>query len=196
MLFGFLGTTVAGRGSLSDPSLSFFELIRDYPEAILSMFLVLGIALVCSSVDTLQNAVVAVVSRDLSDSQLGLQEARYAAIATVPVVIILAWYFADDALSVFRIFLVADLFATATVLPIFFSLSNRITSTGSLVGAIFGLISVVIYGTIISDLQTGIDYLTNPVNEYGLANLWVFVSALAGSALVTIAVSEFENSLS
>ena len=196
LLFGFLGTTVAGRGSLSDPSLSFFELIRDYPEAILSMFLVLGIALVCSSVDTLQNAVVAVVSRDLSDSQLGLQEARYAAIATVPVVIILAWYFADDALSVFRIFLVADLFATATVLPIFFSLSNRITSTGSLVGAIFGLISVVIYGTIMSDLQTGIDYLTNPVNEYGLANLWVFVSALAGSALVTIAVSEFENSQS
>ena len=187
LLFGFLGTTVAGRGSLSDPSLSFFELIRDYPEAILSMFLVLGIALVCSSVDTLQN---------LSDSQLGLQEARYAAIATVPVVIILAWYFADDALSVFRIFLVADLFATATVLPIFFSLSNRITSTGSLVGAIFGLISVVIYGTIMSDLQTGIDYLTNPVNEYGLANLWVFVSALAGSALVTIAVSEFENSQS
>ena len=196
LLFGFLGTTVAGRGSLSDPSLSFFELIRDYPEAILSMFLVLGIALVCSSVDTLQNAVVAVVSRDLSDSQLGLQEARYAAIATVPVVIILAWYFADDALSVFRIFLVADLFATATVLPIFFSFSNRITSTGSLVGAIFGLISVVIYGTIISDLQTGINYLTNPVNEYGLANLWVFVSALAGSAFVTIAVSEFENSQS
>jgi hypothetical protein len=91
---------------------------------------------------------------------------------------------------------VADLFAAATVLPIFLSLSNRITSTGSLVGAIFGLISVIIYGTITSDLQTGIDYLMNPVNEYDLANLWVFVSALAGSALVTIAVSEFENSQS
>jgi hypothetical protein len=160
------------------------------------MFLVLGVALVCSSIDTLQNAVVAVVSKDLSDSKLGLEEARYAAVATVPVAIVLAWYFADDGLSVFRIFLVADLFASATVLPIFLSLSNRITSTGSLVGAIFGLISVVIYGTIISDLQTGIDYLTNPVNEYGLANLWVFVSALSGSALVTIAVSEFENSQS
>ena len=196
LLFGFLGTTAAGRGALPDPSLAFFELIRDYPEAVLSMFLVLGVALVCSSIDTLQNAVVAVVSKDLSDSKLGLEEARYAAVATVPVAIVLAWYFADDGLSVFRIFLVADLFASATVLPIFLSLSNRITSTGSLVGAIFGLISVVIYGTIISDLQTGIDYLTNPVNEYGLANLWVFVSALSGSALVTIAVSEFENSQS
>ena len=193
LLFGFLGTTAAGRGALSDPSLAFFELIRDYPEAILAMFLVIGIALVCSSIDTLQNAVVAVLSRDLSDSKLGLQEARYVAIGTVPVSIILAWYFADDALSVFRIFLVADLFASATVLPIFLSLSARITPTGSLAGAISGLVSVVIYGAITSDLQTGIDYLTNPVNNYGLANLWVFVSALAGSALVTLVVSEAEN---
>ena len=133
------------------------------------------------------------LSRDLSDSKLGLREARYATIATVPVAIILAWHFADDSLSVFRIFLVADLFASATVLPIFLSLSDRITSTGGLAGAISGLVSVVIYGTITSDLQTGIDYLTNPVNDYGLANLWVFVSALAGSAFVTLVVSEAEN---
>ena len=170
LLFGFLGTTAAGRGALSDPSLAFFELISDYPETVLSMFLVLGIALVCSSIDTLQNAVVAVVSRDLSDSQLGLQEARYAAIATVPVAIILAWYYAEDALSVFRIFLVADLFAAATVLPIFLSLSDRVTANGGLVGAIFGLISVVIYGAYTSDL-----------------------SALLGSAIMTLLVSEIEN---
>ena len=193
LLFGFLGTTAAGRGALSDPSLSFFELISDYPETVLSMFLVLGIALVCSSIDTLQNAVVAVVSRDLSDSQLGLQEARYAAIATVPVAIILAWYYAEDALSVFRIFLVADLFAAATVLPIFLSLSDRVTANGGLVGAIFGLISVVIYGAYTSDLQMGIDYLTNPVNEFGLVNLDVFLSALLGSAIMTLLVSEIEN---
>ena len=68
LLFGFLGTVAAGRGALVDPSIAFFELIRDYPEPILAMFLVLGIALVCSSIDTLQNAVVAVVSRDLTDS--------------------------------------------------------------------------------------------------------------------------------
>ena len=105
----------------------------------------------------------------------------------------MAWYYADDALSVFRIFLVADLFAAATVLPIFLSLSDRVTATGGLVGAIFGLISVVIYGFYNSDLQTGLDYLTNPVNENGLANLGVFLSALIGSALMTIFVSELEN---
>ena len=193
LLFGFLGTVAAGRGSLSNPSIAFFELIKDYNEIVLAMFLVLGIALVCSSIDTLQNAIVAVVSRDLTDSNMDISQARYAVILVAPIAIFLAWYYADDALSVFRIFLVADLFAAATVLPVFLSLSDRITANGGLVGAIFGLISVVIYGTLTSDFDTGIGYLTNPVNEFGLANLDVFLSALLGSALMTILVSEIEN---
>ena len=193
LLLGFLGTVAAGRGALLDPSIAFFELIKNYNDLVLAMFLVLGVALVCSSIDTLQNAVVAVVSRDLTDSKLNLAQARYSIIGTAPIAILLAWYYADDALSVFRIFLVADLFAAATVLPIFLSLSDRVTANGGLFGAIFGLISVVLYGMVTSDLQTGIDYLTNPVNDAGLANLEVFLSALLGSALVTILVSEVEN---
>ena len=196
LLFGFLGTVAAGRGALSDPSIAFFELIKDYNELVLAMFLVLGVALVCSSIDTLQNAVVAVVSRDLTDSKLDIVQAKYVVVGIAPIAIFLAWFFADESLSVFRIFLVADLFAAATVLPIFLSLSDRVTANGGLVGAIFGLISVVIYGAYTSDLQTGLDYLTNPVNEYGLANLYVFLSALIGSALMTIIVSEIENSQS
>lgn len=196
LLFGFLGTVAAGRGAVMDPSITFFELIKNYNEPILAMFLVLGIALVCSSIDTLQNAVVAVISRDLADSKLGMEQTRYFAISAAPIAILLAWYYADDALSVFRIFLVADLFAAATVLPIFLSLSDRITPNGGLVGAVFGLISVVIYGAYTSDLETGLNYLTNPVNEYGLANLDVFLSALGGSAAVTLLVSEIENSQS
>ena len=196
LLFGFLGTVAAGRGALPDPSIAFFELIRNYPEPVLAMFLVLGIALVCSSIDTLQNAVVAVISRDITDSKLNIVQAKYVTVAIAPISIILAWFYADEALSVFRIFLVADLFAAATVLPIFLSLSDRVTANGGLVGAIFGLISVVIYGAYTSDLQTGLDYLTNPVNEYGLANLYVFLSSLIGSALMTIIVSEIENSQS
>ena len=47
-----------------------------------------------------------------------------------------------------------------------------------------------------SDFQTGLDYLTNPVNEYGLANLEVFLSALVVSALMTFVVAEIENAQS
>ena len=76
-------------------------------------------------------------------------------------------------------------------------MSDRITANGGLVGAIFGLISVVIYGTVTpdGDFATGIGYLTNPVNDFGLANLDVFLSALLGSASMTILVSELENQL-
>ncbi|MFL2941256.1 MAG: sodium:solute symporter family transporter [Candidatus Poseidoniales archaeon] len=196
LLFGFLGTVAAGRGAVLDPSITFFDLIKDYDLPFLAMFLVLGVALVCSSIDTLQNALIAVISRDLTDSKYDITQTRYVAILAAPIALLLAWYYADDALSVFRIFLVADLFAAATVLPIFLSLSNRVTPNGGLVGAIFGLVSVVIYGTYTSDLQKGIDYLTNPVNDYGLANLDVFLSALVGSALMTIIVSEIENTQS
>ena len=146
------------------------------------MFIIIGIALVCSSIDTLQNALVAVISRDITDGKISLKEARYVTIAIVPIAIILAWYLKDETLSVFRIFLVADLFAAATVLPIFLTLSDKVTPKGSLIGAVSGLLSVVVYGAVTADIGTGIGYLTNPVNEWGLANLGVFLSALIGSA--------------
>ena len=88
------------------------------------------------------------------------------------------------------------MFAAATVLPIFLSLSDRVTANGGLAGAIFGLVSVVLYGTFTSDFDTGVGYQTNPVNDLGLANLDVFLSALLGSALMTIVFSEIENSQS
>ena len=193
LLMGFLGTVKAGEGALNDPSIAFFELIKNYSTWVLAMFVIMGIALVCSSIDTLQNALVAVISRDITDNKISLKEARYVTVAIVPIAVILAWYLKDETLSVFRIFLVADLFAAATVLPIFLTLSDKITSKGSLMGAISGLLSVVVYGAITADLGTGIGYLTNPVNEWGLANLGVFLSALIGSGSVTIISSVIFN---
>ena len=98
----------------------------------------------------------------------------------------------------FGIFLFADLLAAATVLPVLLTLSEKIKSEAALAGAVCGLISVVIYGVYTADLSTGIGYLTSPTNEFGLANLEVFVSALVGSGLVTtlgsMILENFENS--
>ena len=187
-VMGVLGTVVAGQGAVDDPSAAFFNLIIDAHILVIAAFVVLGIALVCSSVDTLQNAVVASISRDLADGKMDLKQARIVTVAMIPVAI----YFAStmDALSVFAIFLFADLLATATVLPVFLTLWNRIDSRAALAGAICGLLSVVVYGTVTADLSTGIDYLTSPTNEYGLANLEVFLSALIGSGVVTVAGSQ------
>ena len=186
-VMGVLGTVVAGQGAVGDPSATFFYLIDDAGILLISAFIVLGVALVCSSADTLQNAVVASISRDLSDGKMELSHARMATIAMIPIAIYLAHTM--DALSVFGIFLFADLLATATVLPVLLTLWDKIDSRASLAGAICGLLAVVVYGTYTADLSVGMGYLTSPTNEYGLANLNVFLSALMGSGLVTIGIS-------
>ncbi|MEC7704140.1 MAG: hypothetical protein VX906_02745 [Candidatus Thermoplasmatota archaeon] len=194
-IMGFLGTVAAAKGAAQDPSAAFFVLLEDIHILVIAGFIILGIALVCSSVDTLQNAVSASITRDLADGKMELQHARIATIGMIPLAIYLAtgptvFGFTFDALGVFEIFLFADLLAAATVLPVLLTLWDRINSRASLVGAVFGLLSVVIYGAYTADLSTGFGYLISPTNEFGLANLWVFLSALFGSGLVTIIASE------
>ena len=90
-VMGVLGTVVAGQGNAEDPSAAFFYLIEDAGVMFVAAFIVLAVALVCSSVDTLQNAVVASISRDLSDnSRMSLQNARYLTIGLIPIAIYLA----------------------------------------------------------------------------------------------------------
>ncbi len=186
-VMGVLGTVVAGQGAVADPSTAFFVLIEDAGVVFIAAFIVLGIALVCSSADTLQNAVVASITRDIADGKMELSHARIITIAMIPIAI----YFAAtmDSLSVFAIFLFADLLATATVLPVLLTLWDKVDSRASLAGAICGLLAVVAYGAWTSDVSTGIAYLTSPTNEWGLANLNVFLSALIGSGVVTIGLS-------
>ena len=74
------------------------------------------ISLVCSSTDTLQNAIVASVSRDLSDGEVDLQISRAITLSMLPVAIYLATGptvlgFEFNAWSVFGIFLFADILA-------------------------------------------------------------------------------------
>jgi len=184
LVMGFLGTVVAGDGVVADPSAAFFYLLAGYPVLLLAFFVVLGVALVCSSVDTLQNAIVASISQDLSDQRLTLAQARQVSLLLIFPAIWLSLEM--QAASVFAIFLFADLLATATVLPVLLSLWDRVVPRAALAGAIAGLLSVVVYGAVTVDLETGVGYVTSPTNEWGLANFGVFLSALVGSGVVTI----------
>ena len=183
-VMGVLGTVVAGQGAVDDPSAAFFYLIDEAGTLFIAAFIVLAVALVCSSADTLQNAIVASLTRDLSDGRMDLGFARIATIAMMPIAI----YYAStmDALSVFEIFLFADLLATATVAPVLLSLWDKVSPAAALFGAVSGLLSVIIYGAYTADISTGVDYIFSPTNEWGLANLNVFLAALIGSAIVTV----------
>ena len=194
-IMGVLGTVVAGQGAVDDPSAAFFYLIEDAGTLFVAAFIVLAVALVCSSVDTLQNAIVASISGDLSDNTMSLQNARFLTIGLIPIAIYLATGptiggFTFNALGVFEIFLFADLLAAATVMPVLLTLWGEVSTKGALLGAVCGLLSVVAYGTFTGDLGTGIEYVFSPTNEFGLANLNVFLSAVIGSTIVTIGGSK------
>lgn len=201
-VMGVLGTVAAGQGAVEDPSAAFFYLIEDAGTLFVAAFIVLAVALVCSSVDTLQNAIVASISGDLSDNTMNLQNARYLTIGMIPIAIYLATgptipfsvpifgLFTFDAIGVFQIFLFADLLAAATVMPVLLTLWREVSTKGALLGAVCGLLSVVAYGTSTGDLGTGIEYVFSPTNESGLANLNVFLSAVIGSTIVTIGGSK------
>ena len=190
-IMGFLGTTVAGRGTALDPASAFFILLDDASIIIISGFIVLGTALVCSSVDTLQNAIAASVTRDISDGRLNINQSRLITLGMIPLALYLAtgpevFGYRFDTLGVFKIYLFADLLAAATVIPILLTLWEKINPSFAFLGALSGLLSVILYGTISSDFSTGLRFILSPTNEFGLANLNVFISALAGSTLVTV----------
>ena len=164
---------------------------------IIALFIVLGIALVCSSADTLQNALVASISRDLTDGRMNLAKARVVSLALIPLAVYLALWGVENGYSIFAIFLFADLLATATVLPVLLTLWDRIDSHAALAGAICGLLSVIAYGiyepaTSYDGIEQYMRYLIYPTTgalspvDGGLTNLWVFLSALVGSGVVTV----------
>ncbi len=178
-----LGSLAAGRGDLEVPSLAFFALLQDLTPWVLWLVVALGIALVASSTDTLQNGLVALVSADVAGGRLPLRAARLLTVLlTVPAVVIAA-----QGLSVLRLFLIADLLAAATVVPVFLGLRARTRAPAVVAGSIAGLLAVVGLGWSQGGAVTdGFELLTLPgaVPDFG-AFLWAAVC----SSVVTSAGS-------
>ena len=198
-IMGVLGTVVAGQGAVDDPSAAFFYLIDGAAPILVAAFIVLVVALACSSIDTLQNAIVASFSRDLSDGSMSLAQSRVTTIAMIPLAIYLATgptvlgFEFGDALSVFGIFLFADLIAAATISPILLTLWGGVSSKGALLGSFAGIISVFVYGIFDPPADSEFYmYLIHPTigaiptAQSGMTNLWPFASAILGSAFVTV----------
>jgi len=160
------------------------------------------ISLVCSSADTLQNAIVASISRDIYDSRMDLQLSRVATIAMIPIAIYLAsgptiLGFEFNAWSVFGIFLFADMLAAATVSPVLMTLWGGVSSRGALIGCVAGFVSVALYGLYEPPADAAFYmYIVHPTvhptggavpaSEGGLTNLYAFLSAIIGSTTATV----------
>ena len=182
LLVGLTGLIAAGQGEVEVPSLAFFSLLTGLPDWVIVAIVVLAVALVASSVDTLENALVAAIAQDATRGRLPLGAARIATLVlTVP-----AAYIAVQGHSVLRLFLIADLLAAATVVPVVMGLWRRTTAPAALAGAVAGLVAVVVVGWVRSgSIGDGFELLTLPS---GL-DLGAFVAAPLVSGIVAFALS-------
>ena len=172
----------SGEEELAVPALALFTLLDTMPSAVLALVVVLAVTLAASSVDTLQNALAALVAVDVSRGRLSIGGARLVTLAlTVPAVVL-----ATEGISVLRLFLVADLLAATIAIPVFLGLWWGATSRGALAGCVMGLVGVIASGWILDgSIVDGFRMLTLPDGP----ELAPFVAALIGSGVAAVAVA-------
>jgi solute:Na+ symporter, SSS family len=175
---GLAGMVAAGGTDVETPSLALFSLLETIPAPAVALVVVLAVALVASSVDTLQNAIAALIATDLTAATIGTAGARVLTVLlTVPAAAIAA-----EGLSVLRLFLVADLLAATIALPVFLGLWAAVGARSALAGAVAGLVAVVAAGWIDgTSVVDGFRLVTLPDGP----SFDAFVAAVAGSGLVT-----------
>lgn len=140
---GLFGLAAVGLGAAETPSIAFFSvLLGALPLWAVVALLVVGLALVMSSADTLLNGIASIVAVDLKRA-IPEASARYLLAASrlstlvlaVPLVLI-----ASQGYSVLYLLLLADLVCAAAVFPVFFGLySERFTARAAVSGTLAGL---------------------------------------------------------
>jgi len=183
LVLGFAGTVGAGMG-IENPSLSFIGQLEGNSFISYSL-LTLGICLVSSSVDTLENAIAATVSVDLLKNSK-LQTSR---IITVTIVV-LSIFLSLHVTNIFSIFLVADLLAAALVVPSLIHVKRKSTNIALIVPFFSGIIGALGYRAILVDLSANPGGLFIPTDIYGLADLNTFLVALSVSTIFSFILSK------
>ncbi len=175
---GVAGTLAIAAGvELGDPPVPFFALLTGLPSWLLAFVLVLTVALVASSVDTLENALASLIVAERPS--MGLRTAR---IVTV-VLVIPAALVALRGYSVLRLFLIADLLAATVVVPALLSLWQRTTPPSALAGALAGIAGAVLAGVVAN--PTWADALA-AITFAGTPTLPPFAGAVLASGAVTL----------
>jgi len=182
LVAGALGIVAAGAGlDLGAPAAPFFALLHGLGPSVGLVVFVLAVALVASSVDTLQVGLSALAVSERPRTTL-TQARIVTAVLMVPATLV-----GLAGTDVLRIFLVADLLATAAVAPALLGLWRGATPAGALAGLAAGLLGAVAPGVLAAgSLWAGLVASTFPDNVPTLAP---FAWSLAASVAVTVVVS-------
>lgn len=131
---GVAGILAVGAGlDLGEPPVPFFALLSGQSDAVLLVVVLVAVALVTSSVDTLENGMGALIATEWP--RVSLRAARIATVVTMIPVTIAAF----QGYSILRILLIADLLCAAAVVPVLLGLWSRATATGAVAGIGAGL---------------------------------------------------------
>jgi solute:Na+ symporter, SSS family len=183
---GLLGLIAASSGlELGAPPAPFFALLAGVGPWVAVVVLLLAVCLVTSSVDTLENALAALVVAERP--ALGLTGARLVTVGLV----VPATLVAVQGLSVLRLFLVADLLCATVAAPALLGLWRRASARGALAGAAAGVAGAIVPGWVSSgSLGEGLLAATFPD---AVPTLGPFAGAILASAAVTLAWSLAER---
>ena len=156
------------------PPMPFFALLGDAPGWLSIPVLLLAVALVASSVDTLQSGIASLVVT--ARPNVSLAAARWVTVLLmVPVVLV-----SLQGLSVLRLFLIADLLCATAVVPVLLGLWQRMTPAAAVAGAIAGLLGAVLPGWIgAGSFEAGLLAASFPT---GVPTLAPFAGALIASS--------------
>ncbi|MFL4474859.1 hypothetical protein ACIPVK_12755 [Paeniglutamicibacter sp. MACA_103] len=178
---GLVGLLAAAYGvALGTPAVPFFALLELQPVWVLAAVLVLTLALVASTVDTLQNGLAAMAVTHVP--RLRLSGARIATIVFTAIPALVAF----QGFSVLRLFLIADLLCAATIIPILLGLWRRSTSNAAIGGSIAGLVAALGYGWFAGGSLPAALAIATFAQGLSLAP---FLAASVASAAVTLVVS-------
>jgi solute:Na+ symporter, SSS family len=181
LVAGGLGVLAAGAGVVEVPALAVFSLAGQLPTWLIAGVLVLGIALVASSVDTLENGLAALLVTERPT--LGLRGARVLTVLVVAPAVGVSLV----AESVLQLFLIADLLCAALIAPALLGLWRRTSTAGVVAGALAGLAGAFGAGWVAAGSLAGaVAAVTFPD---AVPTLSPFAGAVVASTLVTVAVS-------
>ncbi|OMH80952.1 hypothetical protein AX774_g5605 [Zancudomyces culisetae] len=190
-LVGIFGLLAAWSGTWSADSdilgyQSYFTLLATMPSWVIAITVVIITCLACSALDTCMCAMIASIN-DLTYQKMSLRVIRVLVLVImIPVVVV-----SLKQIDVLKIFLLADLMSSATFIPIFIGLIHQfsfIEEFDACVGAIGGILSVGIFGTIYyGNAKDGWGLLMLPdglyMDDYSV--LGAFLAAPIGSLIFT-----------
>lgn len=187
LVMGALGMLSMAMGKdPGSPPIPFFALLSDAPAWLALPVLVLAVALVASSVDTLQSGIASLVVT--ARPNVSLSAARW---ITVLLMVPVVWV-SLQGFSVLRLFLIADLLCATAVVPVMLGLWRRMTSTAAIAGAMAGVLGAVLPGWVSGgSLSAGLMAASFPTSVPTLAP---FAGALIASTCVSLALAVWRPS--